>query len=170
MPSPSPSRATPLAPLPEDAPPRWFTRKNILSVGSMCAFLLGWQLLVSSGLVHKRLLAPPVVVVHTFIIKFVEASPDGATLPEHFVTSMILALTGFISARRLALLLGLCMGWYRGVDGIARPLFELMWPVPPIAWIPLSILWLGVGVAAKAFIIFVAAFVPCVINSYAGSR
>ena len=119
---------------------------------------------------YEMFLLPPIVVVHTFLVKFIESTPDGATLPEHFITSLELALTGFISALALGTPLGLCMGWYRGVDRFARPLFELMRPVPPIAWIPLSILWLGVGVVAKAFIIFVAAFVPCVINSYTGVK
>jgi NitT/TauT family transport system permease protein len=43
-------------------------------------------------------------------------------------------------------------------------------PVPPIAWIPLAILWLGIGVQAKTFIIFLASLVPCVINSFTGAR
>jgi len=43
-------------------------------------------------------------------------------------------------------------------------------PIPPISWIPLTIVWLGIGLQAKAFIVFFAAFVPCLINSYTGIR
>ena len=50
------------------------------------------------------------------------------------------------------------------------PLFEILRPIPPIAWIPIVILTMGIGMRAKIFIIFVAAFVPCVINSYLGIR
>jgi len=161
-----------VVPQPEAAKPAhpWLNRRTVLSFASMSTFLLGWQFLVSSGIVHKRLLAPPIVVIQTFITKFVDTTPDGATLQEHFITSLVLALIGFVSAIGIGTPLGLCMGWYRGIDAVAHPLFELMRPVPPIAWIPLSILWLGVGLVAKAFIIFVAAFVPCVINSHAGVK
>ncbi len=53
---------------------------------------------------------------------------------------------------------------------LVRPIFDAIRPIPPIAWIPIAILWLGIGMPAKAFIIFLAAFVPCVINSYTGIR
>ncbi len=62
------------------------------------------------------------------------------------------------------------MGWYPGVNMAVRPLFDAIRPIPPIAWIPIAILWLGIGTTAKAFIIFLAAFVPCVINAYTGIR
>ena len=64
--------------------------------------------------------------------------------------------------------LGWIMGYYKIANRLIRPLFEIMRPIPPIAWIPISILWLGIGYQAKAFIIFVSAFVPCVINAYTG--
>ena len=64
--------------------------------------------------------------------------------------------------------LGLFMGWYEPVDRLVRPVFEVIRPIPPIAWIPLTILFLGIGLRAKVFIIFFSAFVPCVINAYTG--
>ena len=62
------------------------------------------------------------------------------------------------------------MAWFRRVDMFVTPLFDLIRPVPTIAWIPLMILWFGIGLGAKAAIIFVSAFVPCVINAYAGIK
>ncbi len=55
-------------------------------------------------------------------------------------------------------------------DFLLNPLFEIIRPIPPIAWIPIVILTMGIGMSAKVFIIFVAAFVPNVINSYLGIR
>ena len=66
--------------------------------------------------------------------------------------------------------LGLLMGWWTYADRFIRPIFELVRPVPPIAWIPLVVVWMGVGLKAKALIIFFTAFVPCVINSYTGIK
>ena len=62
------------------------------------------------------------------------------------------------------------MGYYHTFDKLVSPIFEIIRPIPPIAWIPLSVIWLGIGTTAKGFIIFLAAFVPCVINSYTGIK
>lgn len=141
-----------------------------LSALSLVGFLLLWHGLVALGIVPSNILESPVRVAQTFIMKLTKAYPDGATLGQHFKTSLTLALTGYLAAVVVGVPLGLLMGWYKTVDGIVRPLFEVVRPIPPIAWIPLSILWFGIGLPAKAFIIWLSAFVPSVINSYAGIR
>jgi NitT/TauT family transport system permease protein/taurine transport system permease protein len=62
------------------------------------------------------------------------------------------------------------MGASRAVEAFANPIFLVLRPIPPLAWIPLAIVWLGLGDAAKMMVIFFAAFVPSVINSYTGVR
>jgi len=62
------------------------------------------------------------------------------------------------------------MGWSKRVEALVNPAFLLIRPIPPLAWIPLAIVWLGLGDAAKVLVIWFAAFVPSVINSYAGVR
>jgi NitT/TauT family transport system permease protein len=79
-------------------------------------------------------------------------------------------VTGLLVAVAVGVPLGLVMGWYKLADRFIRPIFEIVRPIPPVAWIPLTILWIGVGLQAKAMIIFFSAFVPCVINSYTGIR
>jgi len=66
--------------------------------------------------------------------------------------------------------LGLLMGYSRKAEALLNPAFLLLRPIPPLAWIPLAIVWLGLGDSAKILVIFVAAFVPSVINSYTGVR
>ena len=56
------------------------------------------------------------------------------------------------------------------VNAIVKPLFDLLKPMPPIAWVSLAILWFGVGEFAKIFIIIIGTFVPCLLNSYNGIR
>jgi NitT/TauT family transport system permease protein len=109
-------------------------------------------------------------VFFLFLEKFSNPNPDGALLYQHAAASLGLALTGFLAAVIIGIPLGLFMGWYPAVNMTVRPLFDAIRPIPPIAWIPIAILWLGIGMKAKAFIIFLAAFVPCVINSYTGIR
>ncbi len=152
-------------------PPR--PRKSIfreygLSVAGLVIFLLVWELVCRLGIVGRFQLVPPSEVFSLFIEKMYEAAPDGATLPVHTLTSLSLALGGFGLAALVGVPLGLFMGWYKPVRLIARPLFDALRPIPPIAWISLAILWLGIGYSAKVFIIWLSAFVPCVINAYIG--
>src|SRR2546423_10332585 len=77
---------------------------------------------------------------------------------------------GFVVAVSTGVPLGLAMGWSRRVEALVNPAFLLIRPIPPLAWIPLAIVWLGLGDAAKVLVIWFAAFVPSVINSYAGVR
>ncbi len=136
-------------------------------IGLVCFFGI-WELVVRVGLVPIRYLNPPTMVVRTFFTKLMDPKPDGATIPVHFWASFRLALCGFVIAVIVGIPLGWIMGYYKIANRLIRPLFEIMRPIPPIAWIPISILWLGIGYQAKAFIIFVSAFVPCVINAYTG--
>jgi ABC-type nitrate/sulfonate/bicarbonate transport system permease component len=79
-------------------------------------------------------------------------------------------LLGFVAAVASGVPLGLAMGWSRRTEALVNPAFLLIRPIPPLAWIPLAIVWLGLGDAAKVLVIWFAAFVPSVINSYAGVR
>lgn len=62
------------------------------------------------------------------------------------------------------------MAWYKKVDLFARPIFDLLRPVPGLAWIPLMIILFGIGITPKIVTVFLSAFVPCVLNSYTGIR
>ena len=93
-----------------------------------------------------------------------------ARLHGHILHSVKLVLMGFAVAVATGVPLGLAMGWSRRTEALVNPAFLLIRPIPPLAWIPLAIVWLGLGDAAKVLIIWLAAFVPSVINSYAGVR
>lgn len=94
---------------------------------------------------------------------------DGR-LHEHVLQSVKLILMGFFAATAVGVPLGLWMGWSRRAEAIINPLFLLIRPIPALAWIPLAIVWLGLDDAAKVMILWFAAFVPAVINSFTGVR
>lgn len=123
-----------------------------------------------SGWVDKRFLSTPIQVVSLFLTKLTDPNPDGAVIGVNILSSLTVALSGFGMAIAIGIPLGLVMGWYKGFDSFVRPLFEIIRPIPPVSWIPLTIVWMGIGLQAKAFIVFFAAFVPCLINSYTGIR
>lgn len=93
-----------------------------------------------------------------------------ATLLVHAMHSLKLVILGFLVAISFGIPLGLLMGWNRKAEAIINPVFLVIRPIPPLAWIPLAILWLGLGDTAKIMVIFFAAFVPAVINTYTGVR
>lgn len=70
----------------------------------------------------------------------------------------------------LAIPLGMAMGWSRVVHNQLDPIIEIMRPIPPLAWIPLSILWFGIGDAQNQFIIFLGIFFPILINTTVGVK
>lgn len=145
-------------------------RENWISIVSLILFLATWELICRLELVGIYQLVPPSQIIDVFFTKLTDVNPDGALLQQHAWASLSLALVGFVAAIVIGVPLGLFMGWYPGVNLLVRPLFDAIRPIPPIAWIPIAILWLGIGIYAKSFIIFLAAFVPCVINSYTGIR
>lgn len=144
------------------------TKKAVLGICSIVGFFVLWQLLVTLGVINTRYIASPLEVIQGVIGKVTDPRPDGATLGTHILSSFQVAFSGFFLSIIIGAPLGLLMGWYKPVDKFFRPLFEVIRPIPPISWIPISILFLGIGVEAKAFIIFFSGFVPTLINSYTG--
>jgi NitT/TauT family transport system permease protein len=141
-----------------------------LSIAGALGFLLLWQLSVMAGILPEKLVSTPLNIINLFVVKLSDTAPDGSTLGANILASLQIALAGFVLAAVLGISLGLVMGWYRAFDYFMRPVFEILRPIPPVSWIPLTIVWLGIGLQAKAFIVFFAAFVPCLINAYTGIR
>ncbi len=94
----------------------------------------------------------------------------GATLWTHVGASVGLVVMGFAVAVLTGVPLGLAMGCNRSFEAFVNPVFLLVRPIPPLAWIPLAIVWFGLGPAAKIFVVWFAAFVPSLINTYTGVR
>ena len=142
----------------------------LLSMSAIIVLLICWQFVVESGLVSARTLAPPTKVLEAFIYKLTNENPDGAVLMAHFWASFRLAFTGFVLACLIGVPLGLLMGYFKAVDYFVTPIFEIVRPIPPIAWIPVMLLLFGIGTASKVAIIFLAALIPALLNSYAGIK
>lgn len=142
-----------------------------LSVITVLVFLLIWEMCTDVlKLAPSTALPSPVQVVKTFIQKLWDPRPDGATLIEHMESSVSIALTGYVLGNLVGIPLGILMAWNRKADMFIRPLFDLIKPIPGVAWVPLTIVFFGIGMAGKAMVIFMSVFVSCVVNSYSGIR
>jgi len=96
-----------------------------------------------------------------------ELARDG-TLWEHIGASLMRVGAGFGLAVALAIPLGLWMGWVHGAFVTLNPLFQILRPISPIAWIPIAILWFGVGNASPIFLIFIASVFPMIVQTTVG--
>ena len=94
--------------------------------------------------------------------------PPGNLLHYHFFYSFCRVALGFFLATAFAVPLGILIGWSRRFREVINPIIELVRPIPPLAWIPISILWLGIGMKSAAFIIFIGAFFPILLNTISG--
>ena len=141
-----------------------------LPYASIIGFFALWEFIVDAGIVPRALLAAPSQVLALFVDKLTQENPDGAVLAVHTAISLEEALIAYILALAIGIPLGLLMGWFVLAEGLARPIFEMIRPIPPVAWIPLAIFWFGIELSGKVFIIWASGIVPCVINSYVGVR
>ena len=101
--------------------------------------------------------------------KFV--NPLGkVTLVGHILVSIRRVMVAFVVAAAGGIVLGVTMGWYPVVESIFKPVIEFLRPIPPIAWIPISILWYGFSEMSKYFLIFLASFFVITISVYSGVK
>lgn len=124
----------------------------------IATLLVVWQIAASRQGVH--LLPGPLQVLSGLI----ELTEHGLLL-KYVVASLFRVTWGFAGAAVLAIPLGLTIGWYRRADLAVNPLVQILRPISPLAWIPLAILWFGVGDLAAIFIIFVACFFPLLLTA-----
>jgi NitT/TauT family transport system permease protein len=108
-------------------------------------------------------------VGQAFLELMIEGDTDGVTLMEHAGRSIYRVTLGFLLALVTASPLGIAIGRYRAVNDVLSPVVEALRPIPPIAWIPLSILMFRTNlVAAQVFIIWIGAFFPILLNTTTG--
>ncbi|MDR1509168.1 MAG: ABC transporter permease [Synergistaceae bacterium] len=94
----------------------------------------------------------------------------GVSLAGHLLASLKRVLISLIFAWTLGIGFGVMIGWNRTLKAIFGSIFDLFRPIPPIAWIPIIIMWFGIGEFPKVLIVFIGSFIPVVLNTEAGIR
>lgn len=148
---------------------RW--KYTLISVCSVFAVILIWYICINVLHLKSEMVFPgPLTVAKTFIKKLYTKAPDGATLLIHLRSSFKVALLGYFLGVVFGVPVGILMAWSKWVDRLVRPLFDLIRPIPGLAWIPMFILLFGIGITSKAAVIFLSTAVACIVNSYTGIR
>lgn len=128
-----------------------------------------WFLVTGMGWVKPLFLPSPIAVYS----KFISAATDGvanSTLFEHTTASLARVFGAFLLACVTAIPIGIMMGMSSFARGVLDPIIEFYRPLPPLAYLPLIIIWLGIGEFPKVFLIFLAIFAPMAIAARAGVR
>lgn len=144
---------------------RWMVRSGLI-----IALLAFWYLATGPLELVAPIKFPSISDAYAAFRLVLSPGYAGSTLLAHVGSSLGLVLLGFAAAILTGVPLGLLMGWNRMADAYLNPIFQIMRPIAPIAWIPLTILWFGLGVSAKVFVIWLAAFSPALINTHTGIR
>jgi ABC-type nitrate/sulfonate/bicarbonate transport system permease component len=129
----------------------------------LIALLALWQ--VATRRDHPDFVLSPLEIAR----HFVEALWSGELLP-HVGASLARSLPGFVLGSLVGAALGLLAGVARGLDQLLSPVVFVTYPVPKIVFLPIVMLWLGIGDPSKIAVIALACFYPCFINAYYGAR
>ena len=136
---------------------------------TVALLLLLWVAVSNSGLVKPLFLPSPQAVLTKFIAVATEGFA-GATLLEHTLTSLVRVMGAFALACVTAIPIGVLMGVSRVARGIFDPPIEFYRPLPPLAYLPMVIIWFGIGEFSKVYLIFLAIFAPMAIAARSGVR
>lgn len=146
-------------------------RKNsqavIWTMISFGVFLVVWQ--IASLSFTGRVEIPGPAAIMAALLESVYTPIGKHTILYHVGISLYRVAIGVVTATTLGIFAGIAMGRSEVAKAIIMPVFELLRPIPPIAWIPLSILWFGLGTPNKVFIIFLCCFNYITMNTFDGA-
>jgi taurine transport system permease protein len=140
-----------------------------ISIVTVLALLLVWWLVTTLGLIKPLFLPAPQDVWRRFL-RVLEEGFSGASLLEHTIASLKRVFGAFLLAAACAVPIGIGMGINRFLRGVFDPPIEFYRPLPPLAYLPLTIIWFGIDELQKIVLLFLAMFAPMVLSTRAGVR
>jgi ABC-type nitrate/sulfonate/bicarbonate transport system permease component len=127
-----------------------------------------WQILSLTDLWPHHKIPSPLEILLALRELFIFGLPAGSNLAAHCCYSLLRVMCGFLLAVVTAIPCGIVTGWSRTLREMLTPVIETIRPIPPLAWIPLAILWFGIGLKSAAFIIFLGCFFPIYLSTISG--
>jgi ABC-type nitrate/sulfonate/bicarbonate transport system permease component len=147
----------------------WISHDLVVSTVTVVALLAAWTVVTMLFRISPLILPSPKAMGDE-LTALLAVGYSGKPLHVHVVASVFRSLTGLVAGIVLAVPIGLAMGYNRTISAALVPVFGFFRPIPPIAFIPLMILWFGIGELSKILLIFAASFNYTVLNSAAGMR
>ncbi|MEO1948717.1 ABC transporter permease subunit [Thioclava sp.] len=140
-----------------------------ISVVAVLVVLGLWQIVTASGLIAPPFLPSPVAVVQK-LFGLLSTGFTGVPLWEHILVSAGRVFAAFALACIVGIPLGLAMGMSPVMRGLFDPFLEFYRPIPPLAYLPLMIIWFGIGETSKVLLIFLSVLAPVALGARAGVR
>lgn len=138
------------------------------TVVSVVSVILFWHVFSVHVLKNEFILPSPMQVLQG--IERTTLGYLGGNLFYHAASSLLIVMVGYLIGLAIGVPLGIAMAWYEPVNKAIGPIVAVLRPIPTPAWIPLAILWFGIGMTGKVFVIIISAIVPCVFNSFTAVR
>ena len=165
----------PVAPgIPADAPieaqkPKRRPGTLVISLATVAAIIAAWSLASDYGLVSPLFLPSPLIVLKAIHSVAVNGFVDS-TLAQHTFASLLRIFAALAAALVIGIPAGLAIGTSRIGKGILDPIVEFLRPLPPLAYLPLIIIWIGIGEASKITVIALAMLPPVILSTAAGVK
>lgn len=138
-------------------------QRVILGAAGLLSVLVPWEIFARVGIVKPILTSSPSAVAQTFISEVQRGSLWNDT-----VATLQVWAAGYALAAVVGITLGLLAGWFKRVSYIANPWLNVLYAAPELAFVPIFILWFGLGFAFKVWLVFLAAIFFITINTIAG--
>lgn len=136
---------------------------RLISISSIPVFLLAWEVLSRSGMVNMILFPPPSTVAKSMV-----GWAQTGELFVDFYMSLSRVVVGFVTGAVAGAVIGVITGRYVLIAAFLSPIFQLLRPIPPIAFVPIVILWFGLGELGKYFLVFWGVFFTVWIAAHVG--
>ncbi|HEX5463952.1 MAG TPA: ABC transporter permease subunit [Burkholderiales bacterium] len=144
-------------------------KSTTISIVTTIVLIAAWFIVTNMGWIKPLFLPSPQAVWGKFIVAATEGVANS-TLLQHTLTSLSRVFGAFFLSCITAIPIGILMGTNRVIRGIFDPPIEFYRPLPPLAYLPLVIIWFGIGELSKILLIFLAIFAPMAISARAGVR
>ncbi|MDI3539398.1 MAG: sulfonate transport system permease protein [Methanolobus sp.] len=145
---------------------------------SVISAVIIWQL-VADYIVRNRFFLPSftdvaeaflITVSRQGIFPFMGMDLELPVLLVDTLYSLMHFSIGLVAALVIGIPVGMIMGWFRSLERVFDPIIEIIRPIPPLAWIPFAIIWIGLNPFGAGFVIFVGALFPIIINTFTGFK
>lgn len=134
--------------------------------------LLAWEGASRMGWVSPALVPAPSRILGTlgdWMFGFSDADSSGHWIKDA-AASTWRVLFGYVLAGTTGITLGVAIGWWRWVEKAIEPTLQALRPIPPVSWVPVAIIWLGIADKPAIFLVFLASFFPILINTIQGVK
>ena len=153
---------------PQIQPKRSFYKRNeslILGGSAVVLTLAIWQAFWSAGKISPLFFSGPSAIA----ARFWDSAAHGQLLSDLRYSSTNFAI-GFVLAAITGIVMGILVGWYSRLEMILGPFLTALYATPRVAMVPLIIIWFGIGMWSKVFVVFISAFFPVLVNTIGGVR